>query len=491
MKEIELFFCYAQKDEKYLKELQKQLIPLQKKKLIGMWCDRDIDAGAEWQREIDSHLNTAHIILLLISPDFMASDYCYSVELEQAIMRHERGDARVIPIILRPVYWEGTLGRLTALPTNTKPITSWPKQGQAFFNVSEGIRRVVEKLISSTSSVENISDDKKGEANTNREPLTPLNISQLPIWPEVDDYDQGFRNMAVTVYDPSIQTEALAFDSLPLHLNSGTKRYVVVYKLGNWVVKCFCRDTSAREIAIIPPADLRERYQAIAEYTNLHSSVLPFLVPYTWVERGIRLNGQDWPFIKSPFLIAPTLGEFLEQNDLDKHRSTVAYLAKQWLTIITTLESLHIAHGDLDTTNVLVLGTLPHITLRLVDFDNMYVPALQGRTLYEHGHKHFQPVHPQIRRFNHEMDRFSVLVIYLSLIGLSEDPQLWNECAADGDAKLLLGADDFSDLEASPSYKLLRTKRGNLELQRCLEELVRSIEENKMPRSLSDFLMRG
>lgn len=68
-----------------------QLRPLERQGLIEQWHDREISAGAEWEREIDKHLNTAQIILLMISPDFMNSEYCYNVEVKQAIERHKRG----------------------------------------------------------------------------------------------------------------------------------------------------------------------------------------------------------------------------------------------------------------------------------------------------------------------------------------------------------------------------------------------------------------
>src|SRR5437667_12875157 len=100
---VMLFFCYAHEDEQLRQGLEKQLRSLQRQGLVEMWHDRNINAGTEWEREIDNHLNTSQIILLLVSPDFMDSDYCYSKEMKRALERHELGEARVIPIILRPV----------------------------------------------------------------------------------------------------------------------------------------------------------------------------------------------------------------------------------------------------------------------------------------------------------------------------------------------------------------------------------------------------
>jgi hypothetical protein len=145
---VEIVFCYAREDEMLRQEIEKQLRVLKRQGLITVWHDRDINAGTEWEREIDKRLNTAHIILLLISPDFMDSDYCYSVEMQRAMERHERGEASVIPIILRPVYWQGApFGKLQALPTDAKPVAShqWHSLDDAFFDVAEGIRKAVEE----------------------------------------------------------------------------------------------------------------------------------------------------------------------------------------------------------------------------------------------------------------------------------------------------------------------------------------------------------
>src|SRR5947209_17543230 len=116
---IEIFLCYAREDDALRQGLEKHLRVLRRQGIINLWHDRDISAGTEWEREIDNHLNTARLILLLISPDFLDSDYCYSKEMGRAMERHELGEARVIPIILRHVYWHKTpFGKLQALPTD-------------------------------------------------------------------------------------------------------------------------------------------------------------------------------------------------------------------------------------------------------------------------------------------------------------------------------------------------------------------------------------
>src|SRR6266568_2055117 len=107
MASIAVFCCYAHEDAPHLENLKAHLTLLQRQGLIAVWADTNISPGSNWEEEVEKHLNTAHIILLLISADFIASDYCYSREMTRAIERDERGEARVIPVILRPGYWQG------------------------------------------------------------------------------------------------------------------------------------------------------------------------------------------------------------------------------------------------------------------------------------------------------------------------------------------------------------------------------------------------
>ena len=148
-----VFISYAHEDEQYREQLEKHLSLLQRQGYITTWHDRRIVAGEEWASEIESHLNTAQIILLLISPDFMVSNYCYSTEMQQAMERHERGEACLIPIILRPVDWQGApFEKLQALPINGKPLSSWRNRDRAFLDVAQGIRKTIENRRSLSGS---------------------------------------------------------------------------------------------------------------------------------------------------------------------------------------------------------------------------------------------------------------------------------------------------------------------------------------------------
>lgn len=146
---VKLFYCYARKDQLLRNELDKHLATLRHADRITDWYDGKIIPGTSWPEEIKAQLDAADLILLLISPDFLASDYCYSIESKRALERHERGEARVIPIILRPISnWQGTpFGKLQALPEDAEPITAWQNTDAAFVNVAEGIRRIVEEIL--------------------------------------------------------------------------------------------------------------------------------------------------------------------------------------------------------------------------------------------------------------------------------------------------------------------------------------------------------
>lgn len=144
---IEVFFSYSHKDEELRDELATHLVMMKRQGLISAWHDRDIDAGDEWEAEILQHLNSARIILLLISNNFLASDFCYDKELLRAMERHESKEARVIPIIIKPCAWDGApFGKLQALPKNAKPVTRWEDRDEAFLNVAQGIRKAVQQM---------------------------------------------------------------------------------------------------------------------------------------------------------------------------------------------------------------------------------------------------------------------------------------------------------------------------------------------------------
>ncbi len=142
-----LMFSYSHVDEALRDQLEVQLSMLKRQGLIEPWHDRRIIAGTEFDPAIGAHVETDDIILLLISPDFLASDYCYDKEMVRAMARHNAGEATVIPVILRPCDWHAApFGKLIATPTDGKAITIWPDRDQAFLEVARAIRKAAEKV---------------------------------------------------------------------------------------------------------------------------------------------------------------------------------------------------------------------------------------------------------------------------------------------------------------------------------------------------------
>jgi hypothetical protein len=142
-----VFFSYSHADEALRDQLEKQLALLRRQGAIETWHDRRIDAGEEWAAAIDDHVETDDIILLLVSPDFLASNYCYNREMLRAMERHEAGEAIVIPVILRACKWQGApFGKLQAVPKDGKPVTLMPDIDSAFLEVADAVQAAAEKI---------------------------------------------------------------------------------------------------------------------------------------------------------------------------------------------------------------------------------------------------------------------------------------------------------------------------------------------------------
>ena len=136
-----VFICYSHKDRRLRDTLETHLKGLQREGVVSMWYDGKIVPGAEWDHEIKRHLEAAHVILLLISADFIASDYCWEKELPKALKRHKSGAAVVIPVLLRKCDWEkAPFAKLQGLPDGMKPVTTWKDRNAAWTDVAKGIR---------------------------------------------------------------------------------------------------------------------------------------------------------------------------------------------------------------------------------------------------------------------------------------------------------------------------------------------------------------
>jgi hypothetical protein len=145
---VEIFCSYAHEDEGLRKDFDKLLEPLKRQKLIELWHDRRIEAGERFAGVIDDHLNSADIIVLLVSRDFLASDYSCSKEVPRAMEREAQGKARVVPLIVRACDWtDEPFGALNAIPTDGRAVESWPKIDEAWLDVKVHIKTAVRTIL--------------------------------------------------------------------------------------------------------------------------------------------------------------------------------------------------------------------------------------------------------------------------------------------------------------------------------------------------------
>jgi hypothetical protein len=149
-----VFYSYSHKDAELRDRLGTYLAPLVHQKKIVEWHDRKIEPGANWEIEISSQLELAHLILLLVSADFLASEYCFGVEVEMALTRLKRGEIKVVPILLKPCLWkESRFSELQIIPRDAKAITSWASPEEALNAVADEISKLVSASPPSPSEI--------------------------------------------------------------------------------------------------------------------------------------------------------------------------------------------------------------------------------------------------------------------------------------------------------------------------------------------------
>lgn len=185
---LNVFVSYSHTDEKLRKELEKHLSMLRREGIISSWDDRRIGPGEDLHGEISTHLDSADIVLLLVSADFLASDYCYDVEMERAMDRHRQGLVRVIPVILRPCDWQkAPFGILMACPTDGKPVVNHTTLDEGFLQVAQAVRLVAVKK--GTYSAIPDRDESDEPDNTTAVPTSPRS-SNLRVKRRFSDHDR-------------------------------------------------------------------------------------------------------------------------------------------------------------------------------------------------------------------------------------------------------------------------------------------------------------
>ena len=207
---MRVFLSYSHKDGEALQRLRTHLAPLRRQGHIEAWYDREILAGSELDAEISVELESCQLFLLLVSPDFLASVYCYEREMSRALERHESGEVRVIPIIIEPCDWRSSpLGRLKALPNDAVPVSEWPNQNSAYFDIVNELRRVVTAEDAPSSPV--VPTDTPMVAPTPRTRRSGYRIRR-----DFDQIDRSeFREAAFTAIHSYFQTKIAEINDEP------------------------------------------------------------------------------------------------------------------------------------------------------------------------------------------------------------------------------------------------------------------------------------
>jgi TIR domain len=210
MSSINVFISYSHADDALRKRLETHLNILQRQGVIRMWSDRAIEPGIQFEDTILSNLRNADIVLLLISADFLASDFCQDIELTQAMERHHSGQARVIPVFLSSCDWKhAQFGKLQGVPDDAKPITQWSDRDEAFTRVCSAIRKAAEAIMAARAARSDQSaGDKKISVDFSKihdiidwEKVNAKVIDWADLHHAENPYDMGPRNYQKCLYD--------------------------------------------------------------------------------------------------------------------------------------------------------------------------------------------------------------------------------------------------------------------------------------------------
>ena len=151
---MKAFISYSHKDESYLEKLKTALAQIRRQGILQDWTDYKIEAGARFNDKIKKELNESELFIALVSPDYIASNYCYEKEFQQAKQLEEQNKIKIIPIICRPCDWKNSpFAEFKALPKEGRPISDWQNEDSSFFNITEMLRSLIQQPTYSTPSV--------------------------------------------------------------------------------------------------------------------------------------------------------------------------------------------------------------------------------------------------------------------------------------------------------------------------------------------------
>ena len=302
-------------------------------------------------------------------------------------------------------------------------------------------------------------------------------------YPSRADYTQAVRDYPhISILDSKLSGGAAKRGpNNQLESISGGFSIVFPFKVGanTFALRCWIRDIE----------DVEARYQEISNY--LKQKNLPYFVEFEYIPEGILVNGTKRPITRMEWAEGETLCQFIKNNLNDARvlRNTASEFAK----MVETLHAHQISHGDLQDGNILLKRNGPNVEIKLIDYDSLFVPALQGSRDRIFGIAEYQ--HPKRMArggtANKKVDYFSELVIYLSLIALAEKSDLWNQFGQRTEKALLFTADDFKNPNQSNVFRELENL--SLNVKRLASKLKRFCEKPSIDQlePLETLLLRS
>ncbi len=298
-------------------------------------------------------------------------------------------------------------------------------------------------------------------------------------WPDLTEYHEAVQHPQKAFADSGLRAVTLELDRFGMP-KPATGANAVVYKgtkpggffsfRKTWAIRCFLR----------PISDHAERYEAISRH--LHKVSLRYDVDFRFLKQGIQIGSKWFPIVKMQWAEGDLLHSHIEKQL--RFPWVLATLRAKWVNLVRDLEAARVAHGDLQQGNILVRGG----SFQLVDYDGMWVPALKGRHATETGHRAYQHPERSEQDYGPELDRFSALVIYVSLAALEQDASLWERFHT-GD-NLIFVREDFQQVGRSEIWQQLG-RIGSAQIDHLAAAMAAMLQQPPMKVSNLDSILRN
>jgi predicted Ser/Thr protein kinase len=299
-------------------------------------------------------------------------------------------------------------------------------------------------------------------------------------WPDIEDYKTCFQNPQHFILDPDLKDGIIELDKwgIPKAISG---RYGCVFKVNydnkSYAIKCYTLQIE----------NLEKRYEKISRYFN--KVKLPFFVDFVYVAKGVLVQDQPYPILKMRWIEGKRLDKFITDNI--SNSDLIKKVAESFIDCIIRLQKSKIAHGDLHHENIMIIPyEKEFFELFLVDYDGVYIPDFSGELSPELGHPNYQHPKRAATHYNERLDNFASLLIYLSLLAIAENPQLWEKYH--DDECLILTQEDLKNPQGSKVIQELLQSSTSQKVQKLTKLLLDALHDDPLsdkicPERLKSF----